>query len=157
MRIRSLPVIALFFAPLPVLLASSAQAQESLTFEQATAAMDAAEAEGRRNQWNLTIVITDAEGTPIYLRRMDGASARTYQIAMAKTRTALAAGMSTGEYGQALAAGRADTIPDGIRFEGGYVIRIGGQLVGAMSASGARGSEDAQAVRAGLDAIGAEH
>jgi hypothetical protein len=50
MRIRSLPVIALFFAPLPVLLASSAQAQESLTFEQATAAMDAAEAEGRRNQ-----------------------------------------------------------------------------------------------------------
>jgi uncharacterized protein GlcG (DUF336 family) len=88
---------------------------------------------------------------------MDGASARTYQIAMAKTRTALAAGMSTGEYGQALAAGRADTIPDGIRFEGGYVIRIGGQIVGAMSASGARGSEDAQAVRAGLDAIGAEH
>ena len=33
---------------------------------------------------------------------------------------------------------------------------MNGELVGAMAASGARGSEDAQAVRAGLTAIGAD-
>jgi uncharacterized protein GlcG (DUF336 family) len=125
-----------------------------LTLAEAKTAMDAAEAEARRNGWNLTIVVAGADGVPIYLRRMDGASTRSYDIAMAKVRTALAAGMPTGEYGQALAAGRADTIPDGITFEGGYPLRRGGQVVGAMSASGARGAEDAQAVRAGMTAIG---
>jgi len=128
--------------------------QQALTYEQARTAMDAAEAEARRNSWNLTIVIADAEGVPIYLRRMANASPRTYEIAMAKIRTALTAGTPTGEYGQALAAGRVDTIPNGITFEGGYPLRVGGQIVGAMSASGARGSEDAQAVRAGMAAIG---
>jgi uncharacterized protein GlcG (DUF336 family) len=147
--------------PLPALAlgallgASPSAAQQALTYEQARVAVDAAEAEARRNGWNLTIVIADAAGVPIYLRRMTGASARTYEIATAKVRTALAARMATGDYGQALAAGRADTIPNGITFEGGYPVRLGGEIVGAMSASGARGSEDAQAVRAGLAAIGA--
>ena len=129
-------------------------AAQALTLEQATTAVDAAEAEARSNGWNLTIVVAGADGIPILLRRMDGASPRSYEIAMGKVRTALAAGMATGDYGQALAAGRADSIPNGITFEGGYPLRRGGEVVGAMSASGARGSEDAQAVRAGMTAIG---
>jgi uncharacterized protein GlcG (DUF336 family) len=108
----------------------------------------------RRNGWNLTSVVAGADGTPVLLRRLDGASPRSYDIAMGKVRTALAAGMPTGDSGQALAAGRADTIPNGITFEGGYPLRRGGEVIGAMSASGARGSEDAQAVRAGMTAIG---
>lgn len=132
---------------------SSAQAQ-ALTYEEARTAMDAAEAEAGRNGWNLTILISDADGVPILLRRMAGASARSYEIATAKVRTALAAQMATGDYGQAVAAGRVDSIPNGITFEGGYPLRRGGQIIGAMSASGARGSEDAQAVRAGMAAIG---
>lgn len=127
-----------------------------LTFEQAEVAMDAAEAEARANGWNLTILITDAEGVPIYLRRMDGASARTHDIVGRKVVVVLATGRPTLEYGQALAAGTTDSIPGGIHYEGGLPIRIDGVLVGAMAASGARGSEDAQVVRAGLAAIGAD-
>jgi hypothetical protein len=78
---------------------------QALTLEQAKTAMDAAEAEARRNGWNLTIVVAGADGIPVVLRRMDGASPRSYDIAMAKVRTAIAAGMPTGDYGQALAAG----------------------------------------------------
>lgn len=147
-------------AALPLLalsaLAAVPAAGQGITYEEATTAMDAAEAEARRNGWNLTIVITDADGVPIYLRRMDGASQRSYQIAMAKSRTALAAGMATADYGQALAAGQTDTIPEGITFAGGYPLRRGGEVVGAMSASGARANEDAQSVRAGMAAIGIE-
>ena len=143
-----LPLVAL------AALATTDVRAQALTLEQATTAMEAAEAEARSNGWNLTIVVAGADGIPILLRRMDGASPRSYDIAMAKVRTALAAGMPTGDYGQALAAGRADTIPNGITFEGGYPLRRGGEVVGAMSASGARGSEDAQAVRAGMAAIG---
>jgi uncharacterized protein GlcG (DUF336 family) len=154
LRNRTFVPLAALAMALTALPASPAEAQQALTYEQARTAMDAAEAEALRNGWNLTIVVADADGVPIDLRRMAGASTRSYEVAMAKIRTVLAARMPSGQYGQALAAGRVDTIPDGITFEGGYPVRLGGEIVGAMSASGARGSEDAQAVRAGLTAIG---
>ena len=156
MRTRTLAKIALPLLSFVVLGFAPAVAQQSLTYEQARTAMDAAEREARSNQWNVTIVIADAQGVPIYVRRMDGASPRTFDVAMRKVRTALAAGMATGDYGQALAAGRVEEIPDGVTFEGGYPIRLGGNIVGAMAASGVRGSEDAQVVRAGMAAIGVE-
>ena len=129
-------------------------AQEPLTYEEARVATDAAEAESRANGWNLAIVIADADGVPLYLRRFGGATPRFYEIAMGKIRTVLATGMSTGEYAAALEDGSMEPIEAGITFEGGYLIRRDGEVIGAMSASGARGSEDAQVVRVGLAAIG---
>jgi len=155
MRIRTPARIALLSLACTVVATSTAEAQQSLTLEQARAAMDAAETEAARNQWNLTILIVDAEGVPIYLRRIDEASARTYEIATRKVNTALASGMHTADYARALAAGQTDSIPNGVTGDGGYLIRLGGQVVGAMSASGASGAEDAQVVRAGMAAIGA--
>jgi len=131
-------------------------AEAQLTMAQAKAAVDAAEAEARDNGWNLTIYVADAEGVPIYLRRMDGASPRTTEIVRMKVTAVLETGGTSGAYGQALAAGTTDTIPGAIHFEGGIPIVFEGQIVGAMAASGARGSEDAQVVRTGLAAIGAE-
>ncbi|MDH3206069.1 MAG: heme-binding protein [Gemmatimonadota bacterium] len=136
------------------LVAAPAAAQQGITFEQAQTAMNAAQAEAQSNGWNLTILIADADGVPIYVRRMQGASPRTHEIATRKVMTALASGMATGDYGQALAAGRVAEVPNGVTFEGGYPISMGGQIVGAMSSSGATGAQDAQAVRAGLAAIG---
>ena len=126
------------------------------TFDQAKAAMDAAEAEARANNWRLTIVVADSAGVPIYLRRLPGANPRSYDIAMAKVRTALTSGMHTGDYARAVQAGTTPAIEGGTTFEGGYLIRIDGKVVGAMSASGASAAQDAQAVRAGLTAIGAQ-
>jgi glc operon protein GlcG len=154
MNIGTLSGTAVLLLALAVAPASPAHAQQALTYDQARTAMDAAEAEARRNGWNLTIVVADSAGVPIYLRRMPNATARSYEIAMAKVRTALGSRMHTGDYARALAEGRADTVRGGVTFEGGYLIRVNGVIVGAMTASGARGSEDAQAVRAGLSAIG---
>ena len=148
--------LATLLAPALLVLGTAAVDAQTLTFEQAETAVAAAEAEARRNGWNVTIVVTDADGVPLLVTRRGGASARTFSIAMAKTRTVLAAGIPSGDYGRGLADGSIpDTIPDGVTFDGGYPIRIGGDIVGAMSASGVRGSEDAQVVRAGLSAIGA--
>jgi uncharacterized protein GlcG (DUF336 family) len=153
MRIEVLAGIATLLLTLPGVGALPAQAQ-AITLQQAKTAMDAAETEARQNKWNLAILIVDAEGTPIALRRMDGASMRNYEIAMAKVRTALASGMHTEDYAAALKAGKTKEIPDGTTFPGGYLLRRDGKVVGAMSASGARGVEDAQSVRAGMAAIG---
>lgn len=154
------PLIATLAAILALGLASalapeSAHAQ-ALTYEEARTAMDAAEAEARANDWNLAIVITDAEGVPLYVRRFGGAESRFHRIAMAKVTTILGSGMSTGEYAAALEDGRIEPVEGAVTFEGGYPIRRGGEIIGTMTASGARGSEDAQVVRAGLAAIGLE-
>jgi glc operon protein GlcG len=125
-----------------------------ITLEEARTALDAAEAEARSHGWNLVFVISDAEGTPIYLRRMDGVPRRNYDIAMNKISTSITSGMHTGEYAAAVRAGQIEPIEGAFTFEGGLLLRRDGAVVGAFSASGARGSEDAQAVRAGMAAIG---
>jgi glc operon protein GlcG len=116
--------------------------------------MDAAKAEARANGWNVTIIVADSAGVPLYLRRFGGAMPRSYEIATAKIHTVLRSGMSTGEYAAALADARIEPIESAVTFEGGYLIRRNGAVIGAMSASGVRGAQDAEIVRAGLDAIG---
>lgn len=143
-------------AALGLMAVAPTSAEAQLTMEQAKTAVDAAEAEARANGWNLTILVVDAEGVPIYLRRMDEASPRTYDIVGMKVHVVLETGATTREYGEGLAAGTVDSIPGGIHYEGGVPVKLNGTLVGAMAASGASGAEDAQAVRAGLAAIGAE-
>ena len=132
----------------------AAQAPPRLTLEDARKAIDAAEAEARKSNWNVTIVIVDSAGVPIYLRRMDGAAARSYDIAMNKARTSASTGLTTMEYGQRLSARTVDSIPNGITFEGGLPIRVNGRLVGGIGTSGVRANQDAQISRAGLAAIG---
>jgi glc operon protein GlcG len=145
----------LALALLGVTVMAPAPAEAQITMAQAQVAVDAAEAEARANDWNLTIFVADADGVPVYLRRMDGAPPRTTEIVRMKAHVVITTGGTSGAYGQALAAGTVDTIPGGIHYEGGLPILMNGELIGAMAASGARGSEDAQAVRAGLAAIGA--
>ena len=161
MRIGTLAGMAALLLVLPATGLAPLQAQQQrvppaprITLEEAKRAMDAAEAEARRNGWNLAFVITDSAGTPIYVRRMDGVPTRNYEVAMNKTRTSITSGMHTVDYAAAVRDGRIQPIEGALTFEGGYVLRREGQVVGAFSASGARGSEDAQAVRAGMAVIG---
>jgi uncharacterized protein GlcG (DUF336 family) len=125
-----------------------------ITLADARRAVDAAEAEAVKNSWTLVFVITDAEGTPIYVRRMDGVPTRNYDIAMRKTLTSIKSGMHTVDYAAALQAGKIQPIENAVTFDGGLLLRREGAVVGAFSASGARGVEDAQAVKAGMAAIG---
>ena len=125
----------------------------TLTYELAQQAMAAAEAEARANDWNVSIVITDTEGVPVFVHRLNDASPRSYQIAMAKSATVVATGLATSVYGQRVEAGQAQAIPDGITFAGGVPIIRGGVLIGAIGTSGVRAVEDEQVSQAGADAI----
>ena len=159
MKFGTLPTIAVTLLALAVIPSlPEAQAQERvaprITGEEAKAAMDAAEAEARANGWELAFVIADADGVPIYTRRMDGVPTRNANIAMNKINTVITSGMDTPDYVAAVDAGRIEAIEGALPYDGGLILRKGGQVVGAFSASGARGHEDAQAVRAGMAAIG---
>jgi uncharacterized protein GlcG (DUF336 family) len=153
MKTGMLTGLALLLLMLPGVGATRADAQ-ALTLEDAKKAADAAEAEARNNKWNLAILVSDEAGTPILFRRMAGATQKNYEIAMRKVKTALTSGMHTVDYAAALKAGKVKEVPDGVTFDGGLLLRRDGKVVGAMSASGATGAQDAQAVRAGMAAIG---
>jgi len=159
MRLLTLSLVAPLLLALS--LATPAQAQQPsppapaarLTLDEAKRAVDAAEVEAVKNGWKLVFLITDAQNTPIYLRRMDGVPTRNYEIAVAKTLTSITSGMHTADYAAALKAGTIQPIEGAVTYDGGLLLRRDGQVIGAFSASGARGVEDAQAVKAGMAVI----
>jgi uncharacterized protein GlcG (DUF336 family) len=85
---------------------------------------------------------------------MDGVPRRNHEIALNKINTVITSGLHTADYAAAVREGRIAAIEGALTYEGGLLLRRDGNVVGAFSASGARGSEDAQAVRAGMAAIG---
>jgi uncharacterized protein GlcG (DUF336 family) len=133
--------------------APAAPAPQALTYALAQQAIDAAEAEARRNKWNVSIVVTDAAGIPVMLRRLDGASARSYDIAMRKAATVVASRLATSAYGAQLKEGKVKEVPNGITFAGGVPIVRGGEFIGAVGTSGVQAIQDEQVSQAGANTI----
>jgi uncharacterized protein GlcG (DUF336 family) len=87
------------------------------------------------------------------VRRLDGASARSYDVAMRKAATVVATRLATSVYGERLKAGQVKEVPEGITFAGGVPIVRGGEFIGAVGTSGVRATEDEQVSKAGATAI----
>lgn len=136
-------------APAP----QTAPVAQALTYEMAKQVIDAAEAEARKNKWNVAIVVTDAAGVPVMLRRLDGAGARPYDIAMRKAATVVATKLATSAYGEQLKAGTVKEVPNGIPFAGGVPIMRGTEFIGAVGTSGVRANEDEIISKAGASVI----
>jgi uncharacterized protein GlcG (DUF336 family) len=128
-------------------------APQALTYEMAVQVVDAAEAEARKNKWNVTIIVTDASGVPVVMRRLTGASPRSYDIASRKAATVVATKLTTAIYGEQLKAGSVKEVPNGITFAGGVPIMRGSEFIGAVGTSGVRAIEDEQISKAGASAI----
>jgi glc operon protein GlcG len=133
--------------------AQPAPAPQALTYEMAVQVIDAAEAEARKNKWNVTIIVTDAAGVPVVMRRLTGASPRSYDIASRKAATVVATKLTTAVYGEQLKAGSVKEVPNGITFAGGVPILRGSEFIGAVGTSGVRAIEDEQISKAGASAI----
>jgi len=140
-------------APAAPAAATQPAAPQALTYELAVQVIDAAEAEARKNKWNVTIVVTDAAGMPVVLRRLTGASPRSYDIASRKAATVVAAKMTTAEYGVKLKTKEVTEVPNGITFAGGVPIMRGTEFIGAVATSGVQAIQDEQISKAGASAI----
>ena len=154
-------LIAVRLLVLPMLFATAAVAAQApatpapqvLTYEMAVQVIDAAEAEARKNKWNVTIVVTDAAGVPVVLRRLTGASPRSFDIASRKAATVVAAKLTTADYGAQLKAGSVKEVPNGITFAGGVPIMRGSEFIGAVGTSGVQAIQDEQISKAGAAVI----
>ena len=133
--------------------APATPAPQALTYEMAVQVIDAAEAEARKNKWNVTIVVTDAAGVPVVLRRLTGASPRSYDIATRKAATVVSTKLATSAYGEQLKAGTVKEVPNGITFAGGVPLMRGTEFIGAVGTSGVRANEDEQISKAGASIV----
>lgn len=152
LSLLALPAVLLATAALAAQ-APAAPAPQALTYEMAVQVIDAAEAEARKNKWNVTIVVTDAAGVPVVLRRLTGASPRSYDIATRKAATVVATKLATSAYGEQLKAGTVKEVPNGITFAGGVPLMRGTEFIGAVGTSGVRANEDEQISKAGAAII----
>ena len=141
------------------LLPSSAGAQlldtKVISLEAARQMAQAAEAEARRNQWNVAIAVVDAAGELILFHRLDGVQPASLDIALQKARTAARLRRPTRALQDALEGGRTALLAlDGLLpLEGGIPVVVDGQVIGAVGVSGVTSQQDAQIAQAGVGAL----
>ena len=126
-----------------------------LTLDDCKKISTAAEAEAKRNNWNVCIAILDDGGHLLHLARMDGATPANARIAVEKGRTAAETRRSTANW-QERVAKRTELLrmPGVTPVQGGVPIVVDGTCVGGVGVSGVQSHEDEQIAAAGINALG---
>ncbi len=123
-----------------------------LTLEDCKRISAAAEAEARKNNWNVCVAIVDDGGHLLHLFRMDGATPANSRIAIEKGRTAAETRRSTAMWEDRVKGGRLVMLkmPGVTPIQGGLPIVIDGECIGAVGVSGVQSHEDEQIAKAGI-------
>ena len=135
----------------------------ALTLELAERFVAAAKAKAQQQGWAMSFAVVDAAGNPVALARMDGAGWLTAGVAQSKAFTAATFRRSSAEVAelvqtrpQVLASISSLTARPLLLAGGGLPLSIGGELLGAVGASGGTEEQDVESARAGLAAIGGQ-
>lgn len=125
-----------------------------LTLDDCRKISAAAEAEAKKNNWNVAIAIVDAAGGLVLFQKGDGARPSNVDFAIAKARTAARYQRPTKALDSAVTSGRVQFLAtDALPIEGGVPIVVNGQIIGAVGVSGATSAQDAQVAMAGIAAL----
>ena len=129
---------------------------QPINLEQAKKVMAGAEAEAKKNNWPVAIVILDSGGQMVMMQRLDNTQWGSIDIAREKARTAVALRRPTKVLQDGIAQGGVN-----LRFlstgfsvlEGGIPIVHDGKIIGSVGVSGVTSQQDAQTAQAGIDAL----
>jgi glc operon protein GlcG len=115
----------------------------------------AAEAEEAKRNVHVSLCIVDESGNLLFFEKADGASLNTIQFAQKKARHAAFYGSPSKNGADAIKQGRLDVLalPDYFPNQGGLPIKVDGQVLGGIAASGAKSEIDEAVAQAGLDAL----
>jgi len=120
-------------------------------------AMAAAEAEAKKNNWPMAIVILDSTGHTVMMERLDNTQYGSIGVAEDKAHSALDYRRPSKVFEDLVAQGgmnlRILRLRGAAPFEGGVPIMADGKIVGAIGVSGALSSQDGQVAKAGADAV----
>ena len=135
--------------------------QNTISWEAAHAAVEAAVQEAQRLGVRINVAVADASGNLVAFLRMPGAFPQSIAIAIDKAYTAGGFGFPTGDWMTVVGDNEGMKLgfsaqPRLIVFGGGLPIRSGGALLGGIGVSGASEEQDGICAQAGLRAIGAD-
>jgi len=128
-----------------------------ITREQARKVMAAAEAEARKNNFNMGVAIVDAGGHLVLFQRMDGTQFVSENVAREKAWSAAAYKRPGKAFMDRLAKGGEDLLilqlHGVVSADGGEPIIVDGKLIGAIGVSGSSAANDGVVARAGAAAL----
>lgn len=135
------------------------EALRTITDEAASVACAAAVAHARTLGIRINVAVTDAGGTMMAFRRMNGAFLHSIDIAIDKAYTAASFGFPTSQWMSMIGHDEALRIglplrPRLVVFGGGLPLWETGKLIGGIGVSGGSAEQDEACARAGLRAIG---
>jgi glc operon protein GlcG len=128
-----------------------------ITLEGAQRVIDAAVAEAKRDASHGAIAVVDDGGNLIAVVSLDGTFPQAAQVAIGKAHTAAVFRKNTGDFEKAINAGRTTLVAmqNFTPLQGGVLISVGGEVVGAVGVSGtASQQQDEDVAKAGAQALG---
>jgi glc operon protein GlcG len=148
-------LLAMMLLSVVTLSASDLPSRKYLNLAAIKTMVAAAEAKAQELNVQVTICIVDESGNLLFLEKEDGASLNTLQFAQKKARHAAAYGAPSREGAEAVKNGHVEDMafPNFFPNQGGLPVRVDGQLLGGIAASGAKSEIDEQIAQAGIDAL----
>ncbi len=115
----------------------------------------AAEDEAARRNVQVTLCIVDENGTVIFMQKADGPGINTLRFAERKARHAALYRSPSKSAADSVKNGNIATLvmPDAFPNQGGVPVKVDGQTIGGMAASGAASEVDEAIAQAGVDAL----
>ncbi len=131
-------------------------ARKSVSLDAAKRLVAAAESEAAKRGLKVSIAVLDEAGRLVHFSRMDGTSNSTVDVAVRKAEHAVNFRRDTVFHQDLLSKGNNVVLglPHSLPIEGGLMLKVGEEVVGAVGVSGAQSSIDAEIARAGMKAAG---
>lgn len=126
----------------------------TLTAADAAIIITACKAEAAKNNWLVSIAVTDEAGYLIHLERLDGAGLPSAEVATLKARTAAISKAPTKALEDVVKERPAVALmPGRLPVQGGVPIIHNGECVGGIGVSGVKSHEDEIVAIAGREAL----
>jgi glc operon protein GlcG len=134
---------------------SSLPSKKYLDLEHIKIMVAAAEAKAKELNVSVTICVVDESGNLLFLEKGETASLNTIQFAQKKARHAAFFGAPSKNGADTIQKGSTEVLafPNFFPNQGGLPIKVNGQLLGGMAASGAKSEIDEVISQAGIDAL----
>jgi uncharacterized protein GlcG (DUF336 family) len=128
-----------------------------ITLDQAKKAVGAAQADARKNKWDVVVAIVDPAGQLVLLEKMDNTQNAASEVARQKASSAALYRRPTKAFQDGLAAGGAGLrilrLEGAVPLDGGLPIVVDGKIIGAIGVSGVASEQDGQIAKAGTEAL----
>jgi len=150
-----LKLLATVLIPAMTISAADLPSRKYLNLAAIKTMVAASEAKARELNVEVTICIVDPSGNLLFFEKADGAYFNTIEFAQKKARHAALYGSPSKDAADTVKNGRVEAMafPGFFPNQGGLPIRVDGQILGGIAASGAKSEIDEQVAQAGVDAL----